>query len=128
MNCEVFFSGGVYYTVHRKTAFLPPDGGRISADHQGTASAHAQALQPEPSPSRESGWGCPFDMAGVGIFDANGFAGRGTARRRRGRGANRTRCGFGLAYWRRGAQAAIKGKESQIVLAFQLFMAYTGIG
>ena len=69
--------------------------------------------------------GSPFDVAGVEVTSAGRAAGRGTARRRRRRGANRTRCGFGLADWRRGAQAAIKDKESQIVLAFQPRGGYT---
>ena len=68
-------------------------------------------------------------MAGVGNPSAGRAAGRGTARGRRRRGAGRA-CGCaGLARWRTGAQGTlIKDKESQIILAFQLFMAYTGIG
>ena len=72
--------------------------------------------------------GSPLDMASMGEPSAGRAAGRGTARGRRRRGANRTRCGVGMAHRRRGAQAAIKGKESQIVLAFQPCGAYTGFG
>ena len=127
-NCETIFFRGCIQTVYRKTIVQPSPTGILPKSDKEPPSALPAALLLESGSGGEDRRGGKIDMASMGKPSAGRAAGCGTACRRRRCGTGRPCRGARLADRRSGSEAALKDKDSQIALAFQLCGAYTGIG